>query len=153
MTVSRGEGRVDGSVTKPEIPRLLPSDWVWAITEDREGSLWVATEKGAARLVDDRFVPYVHNASLADTFVTGLVFDTSNRVWIGTRKALVRVHGDRAETVLELPVLSMGRDGRGRVMVATTRRVFVFEDDREIGDMGVIGTKSISSGIQCCFSG
>lgn len=80
----------------PEAPRLrhfgvaegLPSLVVYAVAQDREGYLWVATGDGLARYdgVDFRVWQHVPGdpASLPGNVVQALHVDAQDRVWVGT---------------------------------------------------------------------
>src|SRR5437867_4112354 len=64
----------------------LYDNMVVALAEDNEGSLWISTTEGLVRrLPDGRTVRYaIHQSALGD-LVTGLLYDTEGRLWVGHR--------------------------------------------------------------------
>jgi len=97
FATENGLNRYDGNtITRYESnrrdPSELRSDYIWKITEDKTGDLWVATEGGGvARWLrhKDSFQLYLHDAhdpnSLATNRVRTLYIDDDGLVWIGTR--------------------------------------------------------------------
>lgn len=60
-------------------------DYVYAISEDTLGHLWVsASSKGIAQIKDGEIVRFNRNFGFMDVRCKALFVDTSNRVWIGT---------------------------------------------------------------------
>ena len=73
----------------------LPSAFVRALFADVHGTLWVATDRGVARRVGDRFDRVTPN-DVPLSSVTSLAADSRGRLWLSDRK---------------LGALSWGRDG------------------------------------------
>ena len=78
----------------PEDPDSLPSDFVWAIEEDRAGDLWIGTDGGGIVRWDrgsDRFIRHglgpERDRQISSAFIRDLAFDARGRLWIGTRDA------------------------------------------------------------------
>ena len=72
-------------------PHSLASDYVWAIAEDSQHDLWLATDGGGVERWDrgkDQFVRYKHDPhnaqSLSSDSVRALLIDIQGRVWAGT---------------------------------------------------------------------
>ncbi len=60
-------------------------DYVYAISEDTLGHLWVsASSKGIAQIKDGEIVRYNRNFGFMDVRCKALFVDDANRVWIGT---------------------------------------------------------------------
>ncbi|WP_425497770.1 ligand-binding sensor domain-containing protein [Lysobacter arvi] len=79
----------------PEVPRPrqvgveagLPSNQIQAITEDRDGYLWIGTADGLARYDGKEFRVWRVEDGLHDNDIWSLHVDARNRLWIGTREA------------------------------------------------------------------
>jgi diguanylate cyclase (GGDEF)-like protein len=76
----------------PGDPGSLPDDFVWAMSEDAGGDLWVATEAGGVgrwRRSDGRFERYRHEpgdaSGLASNRTRALWIDRQGAIWVGTR--------------------------------------------------------------------
>ena len=79
----------------------LPLAPIYAITQDREGYIWLGTAQGIARFDGIRFsqVPALVRHPLADPWVFNLVPDSSGSMWIWTNDySLVRVTGNNVKT-------------------------------------------------------
>ncbi len=87
----------------------LPSNNVSAFVKDRDGNIWVGTDKGVA--VFDNFNIFVGNVNaytpiferrklLNNEYITTLAVDGGNNKWIGTRNGLFRF-GPDGTTLLE----------------------------------------------------
>ncbi len=80
--------------------------------------LWIATENGLASFDGSEFEVYRRNRvdALRSNWITRLQFDQQGDLWIGTKRNLLRLHGDQFVHV-ELPesgainALALGADG------------------------------------------
>jgi diguanylate cyclase (GGDEF)-like protein len=79
---------------RPDDPRSLPGNWIWAIADDGSGGLWIGTEDGGLGHWDaatDSFSRYRHDpddpTSLASDQIRCLEVDAQGQLWIGTRDA------------------------------------------------------------------
>ena len=72
------------------IQQGLPQISVQAITQDRQGYIWVGTQAGVARFDGIRFTTYKQETdpALPGNWTRTLRTDSSGRVWIGTYKGL-----------------------------------------------------------------
>jgi len=79
----------------------LSQSTVYAVYEDREGSIWVGTKRGLNQFLDRRTVPITTSEGLP-TNDTGPVFqDPSGNFWVGTLGAgLARMEGGHHSSVL-----------------------------------------------------
>ncbi|HYF70530.1 MAG TPA: two-component regulator propeller domain-containing protein [Ohtaekwangia sp.] len=70
----------------------LPSRAVYAVTTDRDGYVWVGTDRGAAYFFDsssDAVRPIMENIYLLlDDRVTAIAVDGGNRKWLGTQRGV-----------------------------------------------------------------
>ena len=87
----------NGRVTTFSEEDGLPSGLVYALTRDREGTLWAGTDRGLARLVDDRFVSYSHLDGL-QARVMVIRQDRSGALWVGSIRGLSRFADGRTTT-------------------------------------------------------
>ncbi len=112
----------------------LPALGVRALAEDHEGSLWIGTEGGVARLSDEEIRSYSEAEGLSDRQVYALVADPDGTLWAGTFDGLSRLsfgpYGEPTvrtfKTEQGLPatwVWSLLRDRRGRLWIGTERGV------------------------------
>jgi diguanylate cyclase (GGDEF)-like protein len=75
-------------------PAALGSDFIYAIEEDANGNLWIATNGGGLAMLDrsnDSFTSYRHDPldsnSISSNVIRALLVDTDGSIWIGTRDA------------------------------------------------------------------
>jgi ligand-binding sensor domain-containing protein len=73
-------------------PQGLTSDFIWAVAEDAERNLWIATDGGGAVVWNrsrDTFTSYRHDSadpgSLATNHLRTVALDSQGAVWLGTR--------------------------------------------------------------------
>lgn len=62
----------------------LPHDIVWAMHEDREGSLWVGTRGGLVQLKDGAFSSITTQQGLSHDYVRSLLEDDQGNIWVGS---------------------------------------------------------------------
>lgn len=75
----------------PEKPDSLGHDHVYAVIEDRDGIIWVATHGGGLNRFDragESFARYIHDPdnveSLSDDRLMSLIEDRDGMIWVGT---------------------------------------------------------------------
>jgi diguanylate cyclase (GGDEF)-like protein/PAS domain S-box-containing protein len=72
----------------------LSSSNVFAINQDKQGYLWVATEDGLNRFDGKKFQPYRHDISdsnsISDNVIRKIFIDNQNTLWVGTQNGLSR---------------------------------------------------------------
>src|SRR5262249_62277594 len=74
-----------GTVTAFTTRDGLGSPFVWAVREDREGSLWIGTNgAGLNRLRDGRAVTLTTREGLSSDFVRAIRETRDGSLWIGT---------------------------------------------------------------------
>jgi diguanylate cyclase (GGDEF)-like protein len=93
---------------------------VMAVTQTRDGFLWLATEEGLVRFNGRTFVTFdERNApGLGDRFIRSLAAAPDGSLWIGTMSGLARYSGgkfesfrDEPETRMDIYDLCVGTDG------------------------------------------
>lgn len=67
----------------------LCNEFVSYITGSKDGSIWLATNKGLSRFKDGKFKNYFMKDGLPSDIVTSLTYDQSNNLWVGTDNGLV----------------------------------------------------------------
>ncbi|GAA0821553.1 EAL domain-containing protein [Colwellia asteriadis] len=72
----------------------LSSSNAFAITQDQQGYLWIATEDGLNRFDGKNFQVYRHDIanafSISDNVIRKIFIDSNNTLWIGTQNGLSR---------------------------------------------------------------
>ena len=75
------------------------SSLISSICQDRQGSIWIATDYGLNKFDGYRFATYLHKNgdenSLGVNAVVSLLSDREGRLWVGTNKGLDRYDFDR----------------------------------------------------------
>jgi ligand-binding sensor domain-containing protein len=66
----------------------LPDSTVWAVVDDREGNVWMATDAGLARLRGGEIAAY---EALSHQILSSLLADSRGRLWIGSQRGLYRL--------------------------------------------------------------
>jgi signal transduction histidine kinase/ligand-binding sensor domain-containing protein len=83
----------DGRISRYGSPEGLTDPFeLRAITEDRDGNLWVATNSGLARLEKERFRTLAEGS--AQDGVRSLFEDRDGNLWVGTNRGLLRLRDD-----------------------------------------------------------
>src|ERR1700753_3632669 len=80
----------------PNDPKSLSDNFITAITEDRNGDLWIATWGGGVNRYDrtkDRFIHYLTNHYTK--FTNAVLEDYRGQIWIGTNGGGVDVLDQR----------------------------------------------------------
>jgi ligand-binding sensor domain-containing protein/signal transduction histidine kinase len=105
----------------------LPQNTVHAITQTRNGYVWIATEGGLARYdgIIFRIFDKQNTPQLKSNYIRALLEDRQGNLWIGTAEGLVRMQtGNFTVTTIEgLPnnsVQALYEDRQGHVYVATS---------------------------------
>jgi PAS domain S-box-containing protein len=122
----------------PEDAQSLPNNWIWALHEDRAGSLWIGTDGGGLARLDaatGRFTRFVHRAddgtSLPADIVRDIVEDDDGNLWIGTDGGgLARLEPDKGRitrladleagsALADDRVRALHRDASGHIWIGT----------------------------------
>ncbi len=79
--------------------RGLPQDTIRAITQTKDGYLWLGTDEGLARFDGYEFVVFnKSNGNLPDNSITALAAANDGGLWIGTANGLTQFHDGRFQT-------------------------------------------------------
>lgn len=113
----------------------LPQDTVRALTQSRDGYLWIGTEEGLARFDGTEFTVYTRDAgALPNNLVTALWAGGDGSVWIGTAGGLARHHAGRftiftaKDGVPAAFITSIHEDSHGAVWVAAGLSLCRYQD-------------------------
>lgn len=81
----------------------LPQNSILAITQSRDGYLWLGTEEGLARFDGIQFTTFdmKNTPELPASFVRALCEDRDGCLWVGTSRGLARVRNGRIAPVRE----------------------------------------------------
>jgi PAS domain S-box-containing protein len=105
---------------------------VWALLEDREGSLWIDTSVGLIRRLPDGRISHILGYSFADNpAVRSLLEDGDGKIWLGQKAALIVLRPDAAsarvarqftpaEGLIGERVRAMFRSTDGRIWIGTS---------------------------------
>ena len=95
-TDGRGLWRIEGSQTVQYTKRDgLINDFIRAIYQGRDGSLWIGTDEGVSRLRQGRFTNYGVAQGLCYFSIRSLAEDRNGDLWIGTDHGVSRLHNDQ----------------------------------------------------------
>ncbi len=123
----------DGQFTLYENKDGLLNDHVGSILEDRDGALWVGTQKGLFKWENKRFVAFDKPEGLPESWINGLALDLQGRLWVGTRKGIAILENGRLAklpSILNrqpsLGIRQLFRDQRGAMWIATDKSLVQF---------------------------
>lgn len=115
----------------------LRSNRILGLCEDREGTLWIATqESGLVAFREGRFTTYGVKDGLPSEYVRDVITDRNGDVWAGTWKGLVKRTGSRfhvadaPEGLRGADVLHLAAGRNGGVWVGTNRDTYLVADGR-----------------------
>lgn len=104
----------------------LPSNDVYALMEDRTGTLWIGTYQGLAVVRGGNLAVYTKAAGLTDNYITALYEDPTGTIWIGTRngginyvKAGVLGRYTAQDGLAADDITSIVQDDKGNLWVGT----------------------------------
>lgn len=82
-----------------QVQQGLPQAWIYSIVQTHDGYLWLGTQTGLVKFDGVRFttVDEMDGVPSANMWVTHLIEDDQNALWIGTTQAgLIKLQGGRA---------------------------------------------------------
>jgi signal transduction histidine kinase len=118
------DGRFTSYTARDGLPALEVN--LKAAYEDREGNVWLATDRGLGRLKDGKFISYSETPGLSNQIVHNFYEDREGNLWLGThseglfriRKQSVTVYSERDGLSLN-NVYTILEDREGRVWTGT----------------------------------
>ena len=116
----------------------LSSNAVYALFEDREGTIWVGTSDGIDRFREWPVTPLSVKQGLSNSNATSVLAARDGSIWIGTADGLNRWREGRTtiyrtRTDPGLPddsIQSLFEDERGRIWVSGSRGLAAFENGK-----------------------
>jgi len=89
----------DGQFTPYTRAKGLKHDWIYSITGDRDGSLWLGTFGGGLlRFKDGTFSAVTSQTGLPDDFIWAIRQTRDGSLWVGSNRGLTKIAGDRIVT-------------------------------------------------------
>ncbi len=127
-TGRRAGAPAEGRFTSYTIQNGLTHDWIYAITGDRSGNLWLGTFGGGLlRFKDGKFTAITSHNGLPDDFVWAIRETRDGSLWVGTNGGLTRITGKDIVTYTTrdgLPdnhVNALWEDRAGALWIGTAR--------------------------------
>jgi ligand-binding sensor domain-containing protein/signal transduction histidine kinase len=125
-----------GKFTNYTTKNGLLSNVVGSVFEDRKGVVWIGTLDGLNRFREGKCVVPPFSGSLMNAHITKMVEDREGNLWLQTPKGLFRLSSSREQlshftTKYGLPhleILSLTRDGKGRIWFGTKQGLHCLEN-------------------------
>jgi len=119
---------VNGRFEQLDKSKGLPSNAIHVVTEDREGSIWIGTDNGVARLKDLKFVTYTTRHGLTDDAIRVVTEARGGGLWIGTygggvnllRDGHITAYG-AAQGLANLFIRTIAEEPNGDLWIGTDR--------------------------------
>lgn len=94
LQISASPSDISVNFSQLSVKNGLSQNTVYAMVQDQQGFMWIATEDGLNRFDGEKFVHYRHSAnnrhSIADNLIRKVFVDKSNTLWVGTQNGLSR---------------------------------------------------------------
>lgn len=135
----------DGSFTSFGKESGLSDNRIYDVFKDREGTIWLATNKGLNRLRKKVISPYSVKDGLDNSEVYPIYRDRQENIWIGTTKGLNIYRNGKFETVSlkdgkkiageniswkngQMSVQSLWEDSNGKMWVGLNGSIFIVQN-------------------------
>jgi signal transduction histidine kinase/ligand-binding sensor domain-containing protein len=111
----------------------LTGDEVHSIYEDKEGNVWVTTDRGVDLFRDIPIVSFSSTEGLSGSDVRAVIARNDNSLWVGLRGALAIILGDSVSLITVADghpiqdVSALLEDHLGQVWVGINRTVMVYQ--------------------------
>jgi len=111
----------------------LPSNHVEDVLLDRNGRLWLATQKGLCRFERNIITTYTTAQGLSNDWITWIFEDSGGTIWIGTKAGLTRWDENRITRLSSLfpspqpGITYLGVDKTGRILIGTSTAMYTLE--------------------------
>src|SRR5262245_27781793 len=135
----------------------LSGNSIGSMYEDREGNLWVSTDRGLDMFHDTSVVTYSTSEGLVGAAVTSVLASRDGTVWVGNEEALnvIDTNGIRAiDPTHGLPgqdVAGLFEDSAGRLWVGVGHTAMTYERGRFSPILGADGRPLARAGIASAF--
>lgn len=104
---------------------------IWKLLEDREGNMWFASKtNGVSKLNSERLRIFDSEELFPFKAVNSVFTDNTGKVWIGTKRTVVRFENGRFETIgkTTIDVHAIQSDGKGGLWLGTHNAGLVHYD-------------------------
>ena len=91
LAAQRCPGGVPGDQGETHRADGLAGDIVYALAEDRDGVLWIGTNKGLSRFDGSGWQTYGRHEGLGNLDVYAVEITADGDIWVGTKEAVVRL--------------------------------------------------------------
>jgi ligand-binding sensor domain-containing protein/signal transduction histidine kinase len=120
-------------VTRFGVDHGLPAEFIHAIEEDKEGNVWIATNKGAGLFKDEKFIPFAKIGEHEAPNVEKL-FVLDDKIWLRVNGRLFQYESAKFqlwEMQKQLPVvIAMCQDKDKNLWLGTDSGLFRYKDGR-----------------------
>ena len=112
----------------------LPSNTVFAVTDDGAGGTWIATALGLAHLQAGRTTVYTDKDGMLSSYTTALLRDRAGSLWVGSNSGVARLKDQRfinyttAQGLAGSVVMSLAEDRDGNVWIGSMEGLTRFRD-------------------------
>jgi signal transduction histidine kinase/ligand-binding sensor domain-containing protein len=79
----------NGNVTNYTVREGMPNARIWGLAQDREGTIWAATEGGLARLEGDRWRVVGANWNFPESAASAVFVDNQETLWVASAGTLM----------------------------------------------------------------
>jgi len=105
-----------------------------ALTSDREGFLWLATENGVYRFLGSSFERFGQKKGIGDLDARDIVADSNGVIWVGTKENLYHSDGHGFRTAGATPIQIPGQrriavEDPSHLLIADKGRLYRLEHD------------------------
>ncbi len=123
----------------------LSQSYVYDITQDKHGFIWIATQDGLNRFDGKNFVYYRHDStnkgSIADNFIRKLFIDDKGVLWVGTNNGLSRYNesldnfdnfyhqSSESGSLKDNEIWDIYQDSQGDILVSTKEGLHKYEPE------------------------
>jgi len=81
FSACKKEDKLFNSITMYNASDGLPSNWIWCITEDHSGNIWIGTDEGVCKYNGIHWQTYFDTLSI-NKRVENIIVDNSGNIWI-----------------------------------------------------------------------
>lgn len=123
------------------ISNSLSNNRIQAITQDRQGHIWIGTFRGLNKYDSHEYHQYFcggdDSAGLPDNQISSMLTDKSGKLWVGTVNGICRYQDD--DTFLKIPIYGVRsynvtqilESRSGRIIINTADALSVYKPDSD----------------------